>query len=168
MAGALLWLALGSYLARRTLLAAPALPLLAPKQSTATQLTTHQTQNSLDQLNDATKTLNHLLENFDDIAKKDGGDGIRRLLGTVGTTSPLYRIQTALRVLAEDSSDPETFVETLERALTELQGADNDAYSSNFVTYSAAKATPEDYWSRSKAGVTRLRMELETLQRLME
>ena len=38
------------------------------------------------------QSLDELLKNYDDICDKGGGDGVRRYLGTVGTTSGLYGI----------------------------------------------------------------------------
>ena len=38
-------------------------------------------------------TLNTLVDDFDKVTAKGGGDGIRRVVGTVGTDSPVYLIE---------------------------------------------------------------------------
>ena len=47
------------------------------------------------------KALGELLDEFDTVTANEGGDGIRRVLGTVGTTSPVYLIEPAFRMLFE-------------------------------------------------------------------
>ena len=47
------------------------------------------------------RALGSLLDDFDTVTTSEGGDGIRRVLGTVGTTSPVYLIEPAFRLLFE-------------------------------------------------------------------
>ncbi len=77
------------------------------------------------QLANAETALVDLIRDFDALAQKEGGDGIRRVLGTVGTASPLYRIENAAKTLAEDATDPEAFYGGLERLMLDLQRADS-------------------------------------------
>ena len=44
---------------------------------------------------------------------RGGGDNIRRYLGTVGTTSPLYGIKTVFKYLQEDAGDIVEFTENM-------------------------------------------------------
>ena len=51
--------------------------------------------------------LGKLLDNYDAVIASEGGDGIRRVLGTVGTASPCYLVEPAFRLLFEaDESLP--------------------------------------------------------------
>ena len=44
-------------------------------------------------------SLKYLLEHYDEICDKGGGDNVRRYLGTVGTTSGLYGIAKVMKIL---------------------------------------------------------------------
>lgn len=78
-----------------------------------------------------------------------GGDSIRRELGTVGTTSPLFDAEKAFKALAEEVEDPELYFETLEKLKEAVSNADADAYSSIFSMNSAAATPPQVYTDRS-------------------
>ncbi|CAE7812846.1 rpoA, partial [Symbiodinium sp. CCMP2456] len=78
-----------------------------------------------------------------------GGDNIRRELGTVGTTSPLFDAEKAFKALAEEVEDPELYFETLEKLKEAVSNADADAYSSIFSMNSAAATPPQVYTDRS-------------------
>mmetsp|Transcript_17572 Transcript_17572/g.22922 ORF Transcript_17572/g.22922 Transcript_17572/m.22922 type:complete len:153 (-) Transcript_17572:1281-1739(-) len=79
-----------------------------------------------------------------------GGDALRREIGFVGTGSPLFSIDKALTVLRDEAMDPVEYGEEFERFSYALRMADNDAYSANFVEFSAAKATPAGYFKSAK------------------
>ena len=76
------------------------------------------------------KTLGELVTNWDAIASD--GDQIRRYLGTVGITSPLFKVRGALKnVLKADAPaafDVVAFAEVSETFLAELQLAEGSAY----------------------------------------
>mmetsp|Transcript_38129 Transcript_38129/g.82098 ORF Transcript_38129/g.82098 Transcript_38129/m.82098 type:complete len:185 (+) Transcript_38129:20-574(+) len=74
-----------------------------------------------------------------------GGDNIRREVGTVGVTSPLFDVDKAFKALAEEAEDPEAYVELLERFTKGITRADADAYSSIFSMNSAAATSPQVY-----------------------
>eukprot|EP00440_Ansanella_granifera_P051250 gb/GFBE01055554.1/.p1 GENE.gb/GFBE01055554.1/~~gb/GFBE01055554.1/.p1 ORF type:complete len:257 (+),score=58.17 gb/GFBE01055554.1/:1-771(+) len=74
-----------------------------------------------------------------------GGDNIRREIGTVGTSSPLFDIDKAFKALAEEADDAEAYFEELEKLLKALSGTEADAYSSLFALNSAANVPPEVY-----------------------
>ena len=97
-------------------------------------------------------TLNSLLSQYPAISAK-GGDEIRRYLGTVGTTSPLLGIRATLKVLQDSAEDIVEYTEAMEDFDRHLASADQEAYSSMFVEFSAAKGKPEDFYDRAKKDV---------------
>ena len=111
--------------------------------------------------------LGDLLRDIDAVTAEEGGDGIRRVLGTVGTTSAVYLIEPAFRLLFEaDESLPMEYIEGVENIMLRLQSADGEAYSANFITFSSAKGKPEDFYGRAKNEIIAARktwLELMTL-----
>ncbi|GAX09583.1 hypothetical protein FisN_38Lu031 [Fistulifera solaris] len=101
-------------------------------------------------------SMNNLLENYDAIAA-NGGDNVRRYLGTVGTTSGLYGIQKVLRTLQDEANDIVEYTESLSDFEYYLSAADTAAYSAIFVEYSAAKTKPEEFFADAKKAVQRMR-----------
>ena len=60
------------------------------------------------QLEASETAVDDLLQRFDAITAAEGGDGVRRVLGTVGVKSPLFRVEIAAKLLARESEeDPE-------------------------------------------------------------
>ena len=89
-----------------------------------------------------------LLTRYDDITAEQGGDGIRRVLGTIVSAngkqnSPLWRVDRAAKLIAAESSDENGF-ELLEELMGNIAGADGDAYSSIFVP--TGGGTNTEYW----------------------
>ena len=171
---------------RRCILAAPAVTLAAPAIALPRRAnalydtkTVDAAKNTYD-VADATKckaylplldasgkTLDELSTNWDRIATD--GDSVRRYLGTVGTTSPVFGIQKVFLKLADviEPKDPELYFETLERMVTKISDADAEAYAANFVTFSSAKGKPEDFYARAAKQVVDARKEwLVLLQQL--
>lgn len=110
------------------------------------------------QIAEGYKALGALIDDFDQVSGATGGDGIRRVLGTVGTASPCYLIEPAFRLLFEaDDSLPMEYIEGVESLMQNLASADSEAYSAIFIEFSSAKGKPEDYFKRSKAAVVRAR-----------
>ena len=98
--------------------------------------------------------LGKLADDFDKVTSTGGGDGVRRVLGTVGTESPVYLIEPAFRLLfEEDDTLPMEYIEKLESLMRNLSSADSEAYSAIFIEFSSAKGKPADYFARSKAAV---------------
>lgn len=115
------------------------------------------------------RELGELLQNFDSVTAAEGGDGIRRVLGKVGTTSPVYLIEPAFRLLFErDESLPMEYIEGVEYVMRELSDADGQAYSANFISFSSAKGKPEDYFRRASEAVTRARAKWLELMQLLD
>ena len=87
------------------------------------------------------KTLDELSTNWDRIATD--GDSVRRYLGTVGVTSPLFKIRGGLKGVLKakdlpDAFDAVAFAEASEAFLNDLQDAEGDAYGAQFADYSTS------------------------------
>ena len=68
---------------------------------------------------------------------------MRRYLGTVGVTSPLFKIRGGLKGVLKatdlpDSFDAVAFAEASEAFLNDLQDAEGDAYGAQFADYSTS------------------------------
>ncbi len=130
-------------LSRRCILAAPVITLPRRANALYDTKTVDAAKNTYD-VADATKcqaylplldasgkTLDELSTNWDRIATD--GDNVRRYLGTVGVTSPLFKIRGGLKGVLKaadlpDAFDAVAFAEASERFLAELQDAEGDAY----------------------------------------
>ena len=117
------------------------------------------------QLEASETAIDDLLQRFDAIAAAEGGDGVRRVLGTVGVKSPLFRVEIAAKLLAQESEeDPENAFEAVEDLMTYISNADGEAYSSIFVP--TGGGTTPGYWLwRSKKEVVKVRA---SLRRILE
>lgn len=105
---------------------------------------------------EAQTSLNSLLQNYDAIAA-NGGDNVRRYLGTVGTTSGLYGIQKVLRTLQEEANDIVEYTENMSDFEYYLSAADTAVYSAIFVEFSSAKTKPEKFFADAKKDVQQMR-----------
>jgi len=115
------------------------------------------------QLSASVDALDDVLRRYDAIVLADGGNGIRRVLGKLGPTSPLYRIDKAVNIVARDIDDDGAF-ELVEQFLGQIDAADGDAYSSIFVP-TGGGTTPEYWLARSKQQIVKARA---TLGRIMQ
>ena len=107
--------------------------------------------------------LDDLLKRYDEIVAADGGNGVRRVLGKLGPTSPLHRVDKAALLVARELDDESSF-DLVDEFLGQLDAADGDAYSSIFVP-TGGGTTPEYWLIRSKKEVTKAR---STLGRILE
>lgn len=87
--------------------------------------------------------LGELLDNWPAITAKNDGDAVRRYLGTVGITSPLFKIRPALAAIIKardlpDAFDVVAFAEVSEEFLSDLQAAEGAAYGANFADFSTS------------------------------
>ena len=57
------------------------------------------------QMESSKAALDDLLDQWDAVVAKDGGNGVRRVLGKLGPTSPLHRIDKAANMVARDLED---------------------------------------------------------------
>ena len=95
------------------------------------------------------KDLKYLLDNYSSITP-DGGDGVRRYLGTVGVSSGLYGITKVLKELQDEAEDIVEYTESMNDFNAYLSAADTACYSANFVEFSAAKTKPEKFLDDAK------------------
>uniref|UniRef100_A0A7S4EDU8 Uncharacterized protein n=1 Tax=Pelagomonas calceolata TaxID=35677 RepID=A0A7S4EDU8_9STRA len=112
------------------------------------------------------KTLDELAANWDRIATD--GDSVRRYLGTVGVTSPLFKIRGGLRGVLKandlpDAFDAVAFAEASEQFLAELQDAEGDAYGAQFADYSTSVGSGGQSPSATMLG--KARKDVERAQR---
>ena len=112
------------------------------------------------------KTLDELSTNWDRIATD--GDNVRRYLGTVGVTSPLFKIRGGLKGVLKatdlpDAFDAVAFAEASEQFLAELQDAEGDAYGAQFADYSTSVGTGGQSPSATMLG--KARKDVERAQR---
>jgi hypothetical protein len=91
-----------------------------------------------------------------------GGDGIRRRIGTVGDTSPLFQIEKSCKKLIPAADDPEAFAEALENFVSAIARVDGMAYSSNFA---GGSGKPSE--NSATKYIERSRGEVEALKKLV-
>ena len=116
-----------------------------------------------EQLSSSAAALDSLLNDYDKIVEADGGNGVRRVLGRLGPTSPLHRVDKACSLVARNVDDERSF-ELVDTFLGEIDAADGDAYSSIFVP-TGGGTTPEYWLKRSKKEVAKSR---DTLSLILE
>ena len=112
------------------------------------------------------RTLDELSTNWDRIATD--GDSVRRYLGTVGVTSPLFKIRGGLKGVLKandlpDAFDAVAFAEASEQFLAELQDAEGDAYGAQFADYSTSVGSGGQSPSATMLG--KARKDVERAQR---
>jgi len=112
------------------------------------------------------KTLDELSTNWDRIATD--GDSVRRYLGTVGVTSPLFKIRGGLKGVLKakdlpDAFDVVAFAEASEEFLNNLQDAEGDAYGAQFADYSTSVGSGGQSPSATMLG--KARKDVERAQR---
>ena len=112
------------------------------------------------------KTLDELAANWDRIATD--GDNVRRYLGTVGVTSPLFKIRGGLKGVLKakdlpDAFDVVAFAEASEAFLNDLQDAEGDAYGAQFADYSTSVGSGGQSPSATMLG--KARKDVERAQR---
>ena len=103
-------------------------------------------------LEESRKTLQYLLDNYEEICK-GGGDNVRRYLGMVGTTSAVYGITKVMKELQDEADDIVEYTENMNDFEYYLRAADTAVYSANFVEFSSAKATPQQFFDTAKGDI---------------
>ena len=111
------------------------------------------------QMESSVSALDDLLKRYDTIAKDDGGNGVRRVLGKLGPTSPLHRVDKAVNLVARDLEDERAF-ELADDFLRQIDSADGNAYSSIFVP-TGGGTTPEYWLDKSRKDVALARATLD-------
>ena len=67
-----------------------------------------------------------------------------------------------------DDKLPMEYIDGVEQIMRELQDADGQAYSANFISFSSAKGKPEDYYKRASEALTRARSKWLELMGMLE
>lgn len=122
------------------------------------------TESAQDQWKRSTITIDNLLDGWSTVG---GGDNIRVQLGTQGTTSPLFQIDKALKVLRQESEDIVEFTDQAEEFQLALARADSMAYSANFAGGSGKPTPPSYYIEKSKTEVELLQKIAKSLTALL-
>jgi len=100
--------------------------------------------------------VDELITNYDTISK-NGGDAVRRYLGTVGVEKSMYGITKVVKDLREEADDIVEFTEAANEFEAYLYQAEGAAYQSLFVEHSSAKGTPESFLATAKKDVLSMR-----------
>lgn len=111
----------------------------------------------------ARKDVQYLLDNYDSISK-EGGDAVRRYLGTVGVTGAMYGISKVIKILREEAEDIVEYTEAMDEFNAYLYQAEGAAYQSIFAEHSSAKATPESCLATAKQDVVMMIKYMDKLQ----
>jgi hypothetical protein len=111
--------------------------------------------------------IDDLLQNWPTVVAQGGGDSIRREIGTVGTASPLFQIDKALRVLREEADDLIDFTDQTEEFQLALSRADSMAYSANFAGGAGKPTPPAVYLEKSRMEVIELQTIAKSLTALL-
>jgi len=98
----------------------------------------------------ARKDVANLIDNFESITSKGGGDAIRNILGTQGINSNLFGIQKVLNILRDEADDLIEYSEAMDEFNAYYYQAEGAAYQSMFPAYSSSKSTPEELLAMSK------------------
>ena len=118
------------------------------------------------QISSSLTAVDDLIARYDDITAEQGGDGIRRVLGTIVSAngknnSPLWRVDRAAKLIAAESSDENGF-DLLEELMGNIAGADGDAYSSIFVP--TGGGTNTEFWlKKAKVEIKNVRGSLQRI-----
>mmetsp|Transcript_10936 Transcript_10936/g.16116 ORF Transcript_10936/g.16116 Transcript_10936/m.16116 type:complete len:202 (-) Transcript_10936:80-685(-) len=103
-----------------------------------------------DQLKQSVVVIEKMLNNWESFKS---GDAIRVEIGTQGTSSPLFQIDKAFKVLRDEVEDIIEFTETSDEFLLTLARADSMAYSANFAGGSGKPTPPAVYIEKAKKEV---------------
>lgn len=111
----------------------------------------------------ARKDVQYLLDNYNQISK-EGGDAVRRYLGTVGTTGYMYGISKVVKLLRDEADDIVEYTESMDEFNAYLYQAEGAAYQSIFAEHSSAKATPESCLATAKQDITMVAKYMDRLE----
>lgn len=111
----------------------------------------------------ARKDVQYLLDNYSQISK-EGGDAVRRYLGTVGTAGYMYGISKVVKLLRDEADDIVEYTEAMDEFNAYLYQAEGAAYQSIFAEHSSAKATPESCLATAKQDITMVAKYMDRLE----
>ncbi len=108
------------------------------------------------------KTINYLLDHYDEICE-GGGDNVRRYLGTIVSNPPseLVGIGKTMVALEDKADDFIEYKETSEEVIKSINQADGSAYMAIFVTTSTSYTPPKKYFDDGKIEVKRCKAAME-------
>ena len=149
-------------LSRRVLLsaAAAAISTLPPRTAEAA----NDVPKARAQMDASAVALDDLIKRYEQVIADDGGNGVRRVLGKLGPTSPLHRVDKACSLVARELEDDRTF-DLVDEFLGQIDAADGDAYSSIFVP-TGGGTTPAYWLARSRKEIVKARATLGLLLEL--
>lgn len=115
------------------------------------------------------KTINYLLDNYDEICE-GGGDNVRRYLGTIVGKNPsgLVGIGKVMKALQDRADDFIEFTETSEEVIKSINQADGSAYMAIFVTTSTSYTPPKKYFDDGKIEVKRCKQAMEQIAAMVD
>ena len=122
------------------------------------------TEAAKEQWKESVKVIDAMLSDWSSLK---GGDAIRVGLGTQGTTSPLFQIDKALKVLRDEAEDLVEFTEQSDEFLLRIAAADSMAYSANFAGGSGKPTPPAVYIEKSKKEVEDMQKIAKALSALL-
>ena len=121
-----------------------------PARAAIEKVTNLTTQQAEERLRAGRKSIQYLLDHYDQIIAEGGGDNVRRYLGTVGMTSGLVQIDKVMKVLADQADDFVEYTETQNEVVQSIQQADGSAYMAIFCTFNPSEIPPEKYFADAK------------------
>jgi len=164
-------------LPRRSAMIQGFLAILTPQMATAAMqnsqkvFTTGQSlgiEESKNRFREARKTIDYVIDNYKEIIQNGGGDNLRRYLGTVGTTSAICGIMKAMKELQGEAMDVVEYTENMSDFEYYLGAADTAAYSSMFVEFSSAKATPQQFYDEAAGHVRSMKVYIDKMASELE
>jgi len=114
------------------------------------------------------KTINYLLDNYDQICE-GGGDNVRRYLGTIvgNPPSPLVGISKVLVALEDRADDFVEYKEMSDELVKSINQADGSAYMSIFVSTSTSYTPPKKYFDDAKVEVKRCKKAMNEVAQMV-
>jgi hypothetical protein len=115
------------------------------------------------------KTINYLLDNYDEVCD-GGGDNVRRYLGTVVGIPPsaLVGLGKTMNALSSRADDFIEFTELSEEIIKCIDQASGSAYMSIFVNTSTSYTPPKKYFDDAKIEVKRCKKAMEELAAMVD
>ena len=116
---------------------------------------------------EAMAEVDELIANYSEISQ-DGGDAVRRYLGTVGVEKKMYGISKVVKELRDEADDIVEYTELANEFEAYLYQAEGAAYQSLFVEHSSAKGTPASFLATAKKDIITMRKYMGELSELIQ
>ena len=143
--------------------------LQKPKVANAVTSQTMSTEEAESKYREGYKTINYLLDHYDEICE-GGGDNVRRYLGTIVSNPPsaLVGIKKAMKALEYRADDFIEFTETADEVMKTIDQASGSAYMAIFVTTSTSYTPPQKYFDDGKIEIKRCKKTMEDLATMVD